>query len=69
MPTETINDVLAHTDWELLAQQKATLVQCLNAREWSQETTAHLDGILNWIDALQDAAENDGYPVRWLDEE
>lgn len=34
-----------------------------------QQNIEHLTGILHWIDALQDAAEADGYPVVFLTEE
>lgn len=64
-----------NTDWALLKTQKLALVETLNqfdtmvdARVATATDRLHLDGILNWMDALQDAAELDGYPVQFLDE-
>jgi hypothetical protein len=48
--------VLASTDWKLLAQQKGALFHACR-----QDNT--LDGLLLWIDCLQDAAKEAGYPV------
>lgn len=49
--------MLQRTDWKLLARQKAALVP---PGRLDDETRT---GLLNWIDAIQDAAEQDGYPV------
>lgn len=65
MPTETVDDVMIHTDWALLAQQKLALLSMHVTRDQGRA----IDGLLNWIDAIQDAAENDGYPVVWLESE
>ena len=75
----TINEVLEKTDWEQLANQKRLLLRAIEAEEKRAatraaygaepgEATDELEGLLNWIDALQDAAEDAGYPVVWLTE-
>jgi hypothetical protein len=55
----TVAEVFAKTDWAELALQKLTLITACDAEPI-------LEGMLNWIDALQDAAEQDGHPVVWL---
>lgn len=48
---------LQKTDWKLLREQKA---QLLSMQGQSSATVEHaIDGLINWIDALQDAAVND----------
>ena len=49
------------TDWHLLARQKAVLAS--SGIEGATRT-----GLLNWIDAIQDAAERDGHPVIFLED-
>jgi hypothetical protein len=51
-----ITEVFAKTDWPLLAKQKEALV-------WTEMNPELLDGLLAWIDAVQDAAEAEGFPV------
>ena len=74
----TVNDVLNRTDWEELAQQKAELVEAIEdfkvkgPEEWSRSYYGRVEkllGVLHWIDALQDAAEGEGFPVVFLTEE
>ena len=55
----TIHDVLANTDWKYLARQNVALVEACRDNE-------HLEGLLCWIDAIQDAAEAEDFPVVWL---
>jgi hypothetical protein len=57
-----IADVMTDTNWDLLREQKLVLVKAC-------ELYPALEGILNWIDALQDAAEEDGFPVVFLTEQ
>lgn len=52
----SIEDVLKATDWKLLATQKSDLADACD-HGWD------LDGILNFIDAIQDAASAAGLPV------
>lgn len=59
MLTDNVDGVLNRTDWALLAKQKAALIK-------SGSSDAMLDGLLNWLDAIQDAAETEGFPVVWL---
>lgn len=55
----TLREVFQNTDWTELALQKLTLINVCN-------DDPALDGLLHWIDALQDAAEQEGFPVVWL---
>jgi hypothetical protein len=56
-----VRAVLRQTDWSLLAEQKAVLAS------WGPIDDATRSGLLNWIDAIQDAAERDGHPVVYLE--
>ena len=54
-------------DWQLLAQQKLSLLRAMNLLALSgSETTANLSGIVHFLDAIQDAAEKDNFPVVFL---
>jgi hypothetical protein len=64
----TVNMTLGATDWELLRDQKAALIWQLEANDHSADPDP-LEGLLNWIDAIQDAAAFEGFPVAWLTEE
>lgn len=59
-----LRQVFEHIDWKLLAEQKQALVESLD----SQGNSENLEGILNLLDAIQDAAEKDGFPVVFLTE-
>lgn len=61
----TLQQAMARTDWPLLAQQKLALVEAIGC--FYSEDREGLEGLLNWIDAVQDAAEQEGYAVVWLD--
>ncbi len=54
-----VEDIFAATDWKLLSQQKQLLLSLA-------DTDPGLDGLINWIDHLQEAAKHDGFPVVWL---
>lgn len=55
----TVDQVIDRTDWKLLAAQK----QLLLSRIWdTPEDDEPLWGLVNWIDAIQDAAEESGTP-------
>ena len=54
-----VSAVLHSTDWTLLSQQKLVLLD---------SPPDKIVGLINWIDAIQDAAESEGYPVVWLEE-
>ena len=54
-------------DWQLLAQQKLSLLRAMNLLALSgSETTNNLSGILHFLDAIQDAAKKDDFPVVFL---
>lgn len=53
----SVKDVLAQTDWELFRKQKAALRNLPTMYEDEQNAVS---GILNFIDALQDAVVEDG---------
>ena len=46
-----ITKVVRETDWRLFALQKQWLIE---------QNGEHVDGLLNWIDAMQDAIIADG---------
>lgn len=54
----TVRAVLEQTDWTLLAKQKLALLRV--------DGNEMFDGLVNFLDALQDAAEAEGFPVVWL---
>lgn len=56
----TIAEVLDNTDWKLLREQKRALIQ-IGEAPWAES-------LCFWIDAIQDAAAEAGYPVEWLTE-
>jgi hypothetical protein len=59
---------MSKTDWKLLSQQKLTLVTLLSMPNRLIDSEKEpLEGLLNWIDSVQDAAEEDGFPVVWLE--
>ena len=58
------------TNWALLADQKQALVEAMGLIEnidpdldLYEKQIELLEGLLNWIDALQDSAEEAGFPV------
>ena len=58
---DSMKQFLEQIDWALLAEQKLALLQI--------EDNKHVDGLVNFLDGFQDAAELEGYPVVWLSEE
>ena len=58
----TVAQVLTKTDWAALAEQKRNLLA-------DDPSMDFLDGLVCWIDAIQDAAELEGYPVVFLTED
>ncbi len=67
-----LNRALARIDWPLLAEQKRSLIRLVLFPDTDAnlgDIPAHLEGLLAFIDALQDAAEADGFPVIFLTEE
>lgn len=70
----TVTEVLQRTNWTSFAEQKftiLTLLQCMSnmSGEDSKPVLAeNLEGLLNFLDALQDAASDDGHPVVYLTE-
>lgn len=48
--------VMSRTDWADLNEQKLDLLECI-----SQGASLSLMGLVNWIDAIQDAVVDDGY--------
>lgn len=60
--TKNIEEVLDRVDWRLLKKQKLALVDIVIAdpEGRSAEEIAALEGVINLIDALQDAVIEDG---------
>lgn len=61
-----LDRTLEQTDWPLLSRQKLTLLKLMSTEDATAWADEHLQGLLNWIDAVQDAAEKDGFPVVFL---
>jgi len=72
----TLDDALARTDWASLAQQKLALINTISmlraAKAYAtvyggtldaKTLVDHLDGLLNWVDMIQDGADAAGHPV------
>ena len=57
---KTLPDLFAATDWVLLRTQKAEIVKAIEVPSIDHEL---LDGMLSFLDAIQDAADLQGYPV------
>ena len=55
-----INDVLKATNWKLLREQKLQLLGLIVVNEDDERVVDALDGIINFIDAIQDAAVDSG---------
>lgn len=74
-----LHAALNRTDWAALAEQKEVLAnevasirsarallaahECDSAADLALDQAESLDGILHWMDALMDAAQQDGFPV------
>ena len=55
---KTIDTIPKNIDWELLKQQKETILNFLSVnKEGETELTSALDGIINLLDAIQDQHE------------
>lgn len=78
MPLPHLTDLLGRTQWSQLAEQKLALVQNVSGARRSVETframnmhdeadlvvqhLQDLEGLLTFLDALQEAAQHDGLP-------
>lgn len=62
---DNLQVVFDRTDWKALRIQKADLLAAMDyATQLNRPRTLDgLQGLLNWLDAMQDAAEMDGYRV------
>lgn len=61
----TIADFLNNTDYRLLLKQKQTLLNILDPDAMNfpdPDRMTHLDGLINFLDAFQDAAVESGLP-------
>ena len=67
---DNLQTVFDRTDWQALKAQQTSLLAAMDAVErvcrW--KNTHKLQALLNWLDALQAAAEMDGYQVESLSE-
>ncbi|GAA5534811.1 hypothetical protein [Deinococcus aluminii] len=82
MTRTDVGEVLTRTDWALLGRQKLQLVLVIDELEGRCDAAVTygrteekevlsirleaLSGILHWVDALQDAAQAEGYPTVFL---
>jgi len=62
---KTVEETLRETNWVLLAEQKLTLIEAIPFLA-TGEAREEMEGLLNWIDAIQDAAAAEDYPVVFL---
>lgn len=61
---KNLEAAFTNVDWVLLVQQKQTLLNTINLVVLNGTDIANnLTGILHFIDAIQDAAQKDGFPV------
>lgn len=59
-----LEEAFRNVDWALLVQQKQTLLSAINLVALNgTDISNNLTGILHFIDAIQDAAQKDGFPV------
>lgn len=60
---KTINE----TDWNLFREQKNTIVELLDKNQITLSDThrENLEGLLNWIDAVQDEIVEKGIKTEW----
>jgi hypothetical protein len=59
---DNLQIVFDRTDWKLLAKQRRSLIYLSGSDEY-------LASLLNWLTAVQDAAQMDGYRVQPLAED
>ena len=57
---KTLPELFAATDWVLLRSQKAELLKAVEVPSLDHKL---LDGMVSFLDAVQDAADLEGYPV------
>jgi hypothetical protein len=66
-----VHTALGLTDWKLFAAQKLALIEAIKVVD-EHAYRKHLDqllqGLLAWVDAIQDAAEKEGHEVVWLED-
>jgi hypothetical protein len=53
---KTVMIDLSYTDWELLKDQKQVVLKTINKKTTSKKDREYLEGLLNWIDFVQDKA-------------
>lgn len=53
---ENVRNALPRTSWQQLAWQKAAWLEAINATS-GYDITRQLDGLLDWIDAIQEMSE------------
>ena len=49
-------DFCSHTDWSLLAEQKRSINNLIAQGMLSEQITTHLEGVIGFIDSIQDLA-------------
>ena len=59
-----VSHVLSQTNWSLLAEQKLALIETIAIA--TPDYAALLQGLLHFMDALQDAACEEGHRVVYL---
>ncbi len=65
--TMTLDKILTLTNWTLLAEQKLALLEAI--KTLTPDMAEPLQGLLHWIDAIQDTAAAEGFRVVFLTDE
>lgn len=63
---QNVKEVLDKVDWKLLKDQKQFLMECAD-KSIPEIWIPWFEGLINFLDALQEAAKKDGYPVVWIE--
>jgi hypothetical protein len=67
---DNLQTVFDRTDWTALRAQKFSLMEAIGSakRYGRTQTATELQALLNWLEAMEDAAKMDGYQVKRLTE-
>jgi len=63
--SQKVKITLNKTDWKLLSDQKQTLLEMLEGKaSWSAHKSDHLQGLIHFLDHVQDQAVEAGVPEK-----
>jgi hypothetical protein len=68
---DNLQTVFDRTDWTQLLEQKLSLMVAINSAQLHgrTQTAGDMKRLLNWLEAVEDAAKMDGYQVKPLTDE